>query len=74
MTTEIAQVGDIIEWSFKDNENVPANLQGKVFHAKVSIVVQQEGYTFDKCYGVYAEYGQDYIPFSDATIIKRKQQ
>lgn len=69
---EIAKVGDTIEWSFGLNENVMLDLRGRTFQAEVAIVIQQEGYTFDKCYGVYAEYGQDYIPFSDATIIKRK--
>lgn len=70
--TKIAKVGDTIEWSFDSNDNAFAYLQGKTFRAKVVIVVEQEGYTFDKCYGVYAEYGQDYIPFSVARIIENE--
>ena len=59
--SELAKEGDIIKWSF-DKEH-GTFLAGKTFTAKVAMV----SFT-DNVYGVYAEYGQDLIPFSDATI------
>lgn len=63
---EIAKQGDTIQWSFpEDDERV--YLRGNTFEAKVVIVNHKE-----KEYGVYSEYGQDFIGFDDCKIIKRK--
>jgi len=59
-----AKVGDRIEWTFSDDHQCKM-LRGKKFEAIVEIVDTVNGY-----YGVYAEYGQDFIRFSDAVIIK----
>ena len=59
------QEGDTIEWSFDNSDKYPEYLKGKTFQAKI-IVIQ------DQCYGVYAEYGQDYIPFNKAKLISKK--
>ena len=61
----IANIGDKIEWRFKDSDQYPKYIRGKTFQADVSIVCHLES-----CYGVYCEYGQDLIPFDKARIIK----
>lgn len=63
----IAQQGDTIEWTFPNDKNTPEHFRGNTFQAKVVVVNHKE-----KEYGVYAEYGQDYIGFNDCKIIKRK--
>lgn len=61
---EIAKEGDIIEWTLPDRFK---EIFGKtVFQAKVVAVFLET-----KEYGVYAEYGQDIIPFSDALKITK---
>ncbi len=59
--TNILKVGDKIKWDFKKDH--PCELYaGKTYEAKIAMVDEDE-----KCYGVYAEYGQDLIPFDQAT-------
>lgn len=50
----IAKHGDLIEWKYK----------GKIWQAEVSYIDKEA-----ECYGVYSDYGQDYIPFDKAKII-----
>ncbi len=57
-----AEVGDTIEWTLDSN---CGHLSNKTCQAEVACVT-------DTDYGVYADYGQDYIPFEDAKIIKLK--
>lgn len=52
----IFKQGDKIKWSF--GADSPEHLRNKTFTANVSIVNEKE-----RNYGVYAEYGQDLIPF-----------
>jgi hypothetical protein len=51
----IAEIGDIISWKFN----------GKRYSAEVAMIDIEERH-----YGVYADYGQDLIPF-DNCIIER---
>ena len=44
----------------------PSYLRGNTFKAEVVVINYK-----DEEYGVYAEYGQDHIPFKDCKIIKR---
>ena len=62
-----AEVGDTIEWNFKDNKfkDYPKHIKNKTFQSKVVIVDND-------CYGVYAEYGQDLIPFDGCKIINKQ--
>jgi hypothetical protein len=59
---EIAKIGDIIEYTFdkRDWEVISE----KTFRQEVLMVDM-----IDNCYGVCAPYGQDLIPFNEATII-----
>ena len=59
----IAGIGDTISWTFDDTSTVSEMFRGKTFSAEVAMV-DVEG----KHYGVYADYGQDLIPFDHATI------
>lgn len=59
---EIAKVGDKIRWTMHDNCGV---LSGNIYESVVVMVDLEE-----KHYGVYAEYGQDLIPFESAVIIE----
>lgn len=60
---KIAKEGQIIEWSFEEHRwDVIA---GKTFRSEVRYVNMEEKY-----YGVYAEYGQDLIPFDQCKIIE----
>jgi hypothetical protein len=61
---KIAQVGDTIRWSFEEDHPF-LKVKGQTFEAEVVLVTKDS-------YGVYADYGQDYIPFEDADIIKTK--
>jgi hypothetical protein len=63
-TKEIAKQGDTIEWSFPEDHR-DKQFAGKTFRAEVGMVDY-----YEECYGVYAEYGQDLIPFNEAKIIK----
>lgn len=63
-TKEIAKQGDTIEWSFPE-DYCDKQFAGKTFRSKVAMVNRR-----DREYGVYAEYGQDLIPFDEAKIIK----
>jgi hypothetical protein len=58
---KIADVGDTIRWTMHNNCGI---LSGKVYESKVAMVDLEE-----KHYSVYAEYGQDLIPFDCAVII-----
>lgn len=57
--SKVIKVGDKIEWSFGANES--KYLRNKTFSANVVIINEK-----DQNYGVYAEYGQDLIPFDKA--------
>ena len=58
-----AKVGDTIEYTCPiDSGSV---FSGRTFRVEVMVVNKH-------CYGVYAEYGFDLVPFSKATIIKEK--
>jgi hypothetical protein len=61
-TEKIAKIGDTIKWTMPDNCGI---LSGKVFESEVAMVDSEEQH-----YGVYAEYGQDLIPFDSAVIIE----
>lgn len=54
-----AKRGDTIQWT----NTVNGPLKG-IFKAKVAMVDNH-----NRQYGVYCEYGQDLIPFENATII-----
>jgi len=56
------KVGDKIQWSF--DENYPSSLRNKTFSANIAIINKKE-----RTYGVYAEYGQDFIPFHKAKAL-----
>jgi len=64
---KIANLDDTIEWTFEDSDYYPDYLRGNTFEAKVQKVDYEK-----KEYGVYAEYGIDYIPFGNCKIIKTK--
>ena len=57
-----AKVGEKIQWSFDDSEEFPEFLRNKTFEAYVAMITGGDYY-------VYAEYGQDIIPFGDAKLI-----
>ena len=64
---KIAKVGDCIQWTMPDN---CGRLSNKVYESEVVMVDLKEQH-----YGVYAEYGQDLIPFESAVnidVIHRK--
>jgi len=59
---KIYKVNQVIKWTFgNDYADFLAN---KTFKARIAMVNKKEKY-----YGVYAEYGQDLIPFENATLI-----
>jgi hypothetical protein len=61
MDIVILKMGDLIEWSFpKDHGSF---LAGKTFRSKIV-------YVFEDSYGVYAEYGFDYVPFNRAKLVE----
>lgn len=65
MNQELAVRGDIIEWELDfDFIDCP---KGHKFQAEVASIDWAEG-----DYLVYAEYGQDRIPFNECKIIKRQ--
>ena len=55
------KVGDTIEYTLENNHR--GSLRGKTFTAKIYSVSKY-------CYVVYAEYGQDFIPFDRAKKVK----
>ena len=63
VTAKIAKRGDVIQWSFPEDHGT--YLAGRTFKAKVEVVLKRE-----ECYGVYAEYGQDKIPFNQCEILE----
>jgi hypothetical protein len=63
MNKLIAEIGDTISWTFDDTPTESEMFRGKTFSAKVAMVDVEERH-----YGVYADYGQDLIPFDHATI------
>ena len=65
---EIASIGQKIQWSFDDSEDHLECFRNNTFEAFVQAVNHKT-----KEYGVYAEYGQDYIPFNEATIINTEK-
>jgi calcineurin-like phosphoesterase family protein len=62
---EIFEVGDVIEWTMP--EDCGFDLEGKTFQAKVEYVNHKE-----KEYGVWTEYGQDLIPFSECKKVNSR--
>jgi|GEM_PF-4070919 hypothetical protein len=61
----IAKVGQKIRWHFGESKLTPERLRGKTFTSEVKMIDIEE-----KHYGVIASYGQDYISFKDAEIVK----
>jgi hypothetical protein len=61
---EILKVGDIIEWNL--GGWVLSNLKGN-HRAKIAMVDMDK-----KRYGVFADYGQDMIPFDECVKIKEQ--
>lgn len=59
---KIYKVNQVIKWTFRND--VASFLANKTFKARIAMVNKKE-----KCYGIYADYGQDLIPFKDATLI-----
>jgi hypothetical protein len=59
-------IGDTIEWDFIGDEykDYSKYYTENTFQATVGIIT-------DNCYGVYAEYGMDYIPFESAKLVKK---
>jgi hypothetical protein len=72
----IAKVGDIIEWTFPNTDNfIGTNYEqymGKIFQSEVAYVsIEDEFFESNEIdYGVFTEYGQDYIPHNQCKIIK----
>ena len=66
MKEKVARYGDTIQWEMSpSNHNWCLEYYGKIiFTAEVAMVDLK-----NEAYGVYAEYGQDLIPFNQATII-----
>jgi len=64
MTKIIAEIGDIISWTFDDSQIESDMFRGKTFYAEVAMVDIEE-----KNYCVYADYGQDLISFENAKIV-----
>jgi len=60
---KFAEIGDIIEWVINDDCGC-VDLRGKTFTANVAAIFIKE-----RLYGVYAEYGMDYIGFDQCNII-----
>lgn len=54
--------GDRIQWTFGEDE--PEMFRNKTFSANIAIINEKE-----QTYGVYTEYGQDFIPFDQATMV-----
>jgi len=67
MANPIAKIGDRISWTFDKTEH--AAFRGKTFEAEVLLVDTKQQH-----YGVYADYGQDFIPFDQGTILKNKKK
>lgn len=61
------KVGDVFEFSFEIDH--PSSLKGQTFKAEVGAVNRQK-----KEYGVYTDYGQDYISFDQALPLKNTDQ
>jgi len=61
----IGKIGDTIEWDFKDDKfnDYPKFLKDNKFSAEIAMINLEE-----KHYGVYAEYGQDLIPFDKCKL------
>jgi hypothetical protein len=61
----IGKIGDTIEWDLKDDrfKDYPKRLTENVHTAEIVMVDLEE-----KEYGVYAEYGQDLIPFDKCKL------
>ena len=62
---ETIREGDTIKWTFSKDDH--KQFAGKTFKAEVAMVDYK-----NKQYGVYAEYGQDLIPFKKATRVRSK--
>lgn len=67
MDINLAKVEDIIEWTFPTDECTPKYFRGNTFQGSVEYVNHD-----NREYGVYCEYGMDYVGFDDCKIIKRK--
>ena len=55
------KINQIIAWTFDNTDNYADIFKGKTFVAEIAMINEET-----KCYGVYAEYGQDLIPFDNA--------
>ena len=64
----LPKVGDTISWSFDHDSCLDECFRGNTFEAIVQSINYEEQYI-----DVYAEYGQDKIPFKDATLIKKEK-
>ncbi|MCK9429288.1 MAG: hypothetical protein M0R17_04740 [Candidatus Omnitrophica bacterium] len=76
---ELAKVGDIIEWTFSNDPGwigtIYEQYMGKTFQSKVMYISTDDGFSSNDIleYGVYTDYGQDYIPHDQCKIIKGKE-
>jgi hypothetical protein len=55
------KINQIIAWTFDDTDDYSYIFRGKTFIGKVAMIDEEA-----KCYGVYADYGPDLIPFENA--------
>jgi hypothetical protein len=59
---KIYKVNQVIKWTFRND--IDSLLANKTFKARIAMIDKKQRH-----YGVYADYGQDLIPFKDATLI-----
>lgn len=59
---EVLKQGDIIKWELSGHAAV---VYGK-YHSSKIVMINTE----DNVYGVYADYGQDLIPFDECELAK----
>jgi hypothetical protein len=59
---KLHSIGDYIEWEIEGL----GDLNGK--HWAMIQAINKD----NRCYGVYAEYGQDYIPFNHCKLVQKK--
>ena len=62
MMPKIYKVNQVIKWTFRND--VASHFANKTFKDRIAMVDKKQRH-----YGVYAEYGQDLIPFENATLI-----
>ena len=66
-SNRIAEVGEFIVFTFEDSDSYSEYYRGKSFVGEVGFVNMEQ-----KEYGVFTEYGQDYVDFSKARLLSRK--